>query len=646
MFQNNPLLAQLKQQLHKETPRIEGIVRANEKGFGFLDVDNNKKNYFIPAQKMRKLVHGDRVSGTVETNDNREQFNPETLIESSLNRFIARIGFDDKQNMIVCADHFLIKHVIRCRKNEAICQSLQEGDWVVAELRKHPLNENDNFFFAEVTEFIAAKNDHLAPWLIILTRHNLEKTAPDNVPVTLLESEHINRQDLMDIPFFTIDSESTRDMDDAIHIEENSEGHYILTIAIADPTAYIDENHPLDQMAKQRAFTTYLPDFNIPMLPPDIADNLCSLWENEKRPAVVCRMIINTDGELQRNPEFFTAWISSKAKLTYNQVSDYLENKAEWQPENEDIKQQLHVLEKMANARANWRATHALTFKDQSDYRFVLDENRQPTQVIKEERRIANKMVEEAMVVANQALAHELSDKLGFGIFNTHSGFETKYLDMLIKILQDNGITEFDKEKLSSFTGYCEIRRLIEDKPFLDIFLRRFQSPADFSYEPKPHYGLGFAVYTTWTSPIRKYSDMLNHRLIKHLIRHEPSQKPTDELILREMSERRKVLRYAENGIAKWLYTQYLTNKYDIPFTAEIIDINKGGVKVKLTEIGAIAFMPLSLIHSIKEDILSIPDEGVIKIKDEVVFRLADQVNVTLSEIKMDSLSIIVKREL
>jgi exoribonuclease II len=186
------------------------------------------------------------------------------------------------------------------------------------------------------------------------------------------------------------------------------------------------------------------------------------------------------------------------------------------------------------------------------------------------------------------------------------------------------------------------LRRIIDNTPFLSTKLRKFQSPADFSTEPKPHFGLGFDAYATWTSPIRKYGDMVNHRLIKAFIRSQELIAP-DKDQLKNMNERRKTLRYAERDMAENLYAQYLSNKVGESFSAEIIDINRGGARVRLCDIGAFAFMPLSMIHSVKEEIISLPEEGIIKIKDEVCYKLADTISVIIHQVKSENQSIITK---
>lgn len=171
--------------------------------------------------------------------------------------------------------------------------------------------------------------------------------------------EGLERQDLTALNFVTIDSASTEDMDDALYAEELADGKLQLTVAIADPTARIAEGSKLDNTAKIRAFTNYLPGFNIPMLPRELSDDLCSLRAKEVRPVLACRMTIAADGTIEDDITFFTATIESKAKLAYDNVSDWLEGNNGWQPENDEIAEQIRLLQRICMSRGEWRHNHA-----------------------------------------------------------------------------------------------------------------------------------------------------------------------------------------------------------------------------------------------------------------------------------------------
>ncbi|ATA22209.1 exoribonuclease II [Gibbsiella quercinecans] len=641
MFQDNPLLAQLKQQLHSQTPRVEGVVKGTEKGFGFLEVDG-QKSYFIPPPYMKKVMHGDRIVATLHTEKDREIAEPETLVEPFLSRFVGRVQKKDDRLSIV-PDHPLLKDAIQCRPARDLAHNFQAGDWAVAQMRRHPL-KGDRGFYADLTQFITTGDDHFAPWWVTLARHNLEKEAPEMVSMQTPDAS-LPREDLTALEFVTIDSASTEDMDDALFVQENADGSLQLTVAIADPTAYVAEGSQLDDIARQRAFTNYLPGFNIPMLPRDLSDDLCSLRANEHRTVLACSVTIGADGALGSDIRFFAAEIESKAKLAYEDVSDWLEGTAGWQPPSDAIARQITLLKRVSDARSAWRTQHALVFKDRPDYRFVLGEKGEVLDIITEHRRTANRIVEECMIAANVCAAIVLRDRLGFGIYNIHSGFDPALVEQAVAVLQANGV-EAEAEKLLTLDGFCELRRHLDALPtsFLDSRIRRFQTFAEISTTPGPHFGLGLEAYATWTSPIRKYGDMVNHRLLKAIISEQAAEKPQEEVTV-QLAERRRLNRMAERDVGDWLYARFLQDKAgtDTRFNAEIIDVTRGGLRVRLVGNGAVAFIPAPFIHSVRDELVCSQDTGTVQVKGEEVYRQGDALQVTIAEVRMENRSVIAR---
>lgn len=641
MLQDNPLLAQLKQQLHSQTPRAEGVVKGTEKGFGFLEVDG-QKSYFIPPPQMKKVMHGDRIIAVIHSEKDRESAEPEELVEPFLTRFVGKITRKDDRFTIV-PDHPLLKDSIICRPARGVTHEFNDGDWAVAEMRRHPL-KGDRSFYAELTQFITIGDDHFVPWWVTLARHNLEKEAPDGVSTEMLD-EGLERRDLTGLNFVTIDSASTEDMDDALYIEELPDGKLQLTVAIADPTAWIAEGSKLDDSAKIRAFTNYLPGFNIPMLPRKLSDDLCSLRALEVRPVLACQMILDAEGAIDDEITFFAATIESKAKLAYDDVSDWLENAGSWQPQNDAIAGQIRLLQQFCLRRGAWRQQHALVFKDRPDYRFVLGEKGEVLDIVAEPRRIGNHIVEEAMIAANICAAIVLREKLGFGIYNVHLGFDPTSSEQLATLLQGHGL-EVDAQEVLTLPGFCKLRRELDAMPsgFLDSRIRRFQSFAEISVEPGPHFGLGLEAYATWTSPIRKYGDMINHRLLKAVIKGENIARPQDDVTV-QMAERRRLNRMAERDVGDWLYARFLKDKAgtDTRFSAEIIDISRGGMRVRLVANGAVAFIPAPFLHAVRDELVCSQENGTVQIKGETAYKVTDVIDVTIAEVRMETRSVIAR---
>src|SRR5699024_463899 len=218
-----------------------------------------------------------------------------------------------------------------------------------------------------------------------------------------------------------------------------------------------------------------------------------------------------------------------------------------------------------------------------------------------EQRRIANRMIEESMIAANACCAHLLAEHVGHGIFNVHRAFEPDKAEAAREFLADQDI-EVALEALTELPRYRELKRALEarDDAWLDARLRRFQGFTSMSAKPGPHFGLGLAAYATWTSPIRKYGDMVNHRLIKRVLKGEQAPAEASQAITEQLTQRRRLNRMAERDVKDWLYVRYLTpaTAEGSAFDAEIIAINRGGMRVRLVANGATVFIPAPLMHS------------------------------------------------
>ncbi|WGE49261.1 exoribonuclease II [Actinobacillus equuli] len=654
MFQDNPLLAQLKQQIEANKEYVEGTVKASDKAFGFLECD--KKSYFIPPMEMKKVMHGDKVKAVVKREGDKEQVEIDSLLEPMLDRFIAQVRFNKDNKLQLIVDHPSIKNIIPANTHKKVSETLENGDWVVAQLKTHPLRD-DRFLFAQVTQFICKADDNFAPWWVTLARHEQPSEPVANEKNYELHDE-LDREDLTSLYFTTIDSPSTQDMDDALYIEPIKQGEeqtgWRLVVAIADPTAYIPENSNIEKAARQRCFTNYLPGFNIPMLPRELSDDLCSLVPNEKRPALVGYIETDLAGNIIGDTRFVSAWVESKAKLAYDNVSDYLENvENAWQPDSAETKQQIDWLHQFTLARIEWRRSNALLFKESGDYSFELNEDGSVRDIHVEYRRIANQMIEESMIIANICCAKFLADNAKTGVFNTHAGFDPKNLELAQKFLLDTLATDenrealtalYTPEKLATLEGYCEMRRSIDEFPekFLELRLRRYLTFAEFKSEVAPHLGLGISHYATWTSPIRKYGDMVNHRLIKQVLLGKQA-KAVEESILVRLQEARRQNRLVERDIADWLYARYLFPMVEqaVEFDCEIADVSRGGVRAKVIANGAQIFVPFSTIHDKKEEMEFRPEEIALYIKGEKAYQIGQAVKVKLTEVRLETRSIV-----
>ncbi len=648
MFQDNPLLAQLKQQIQETLPKKEGTIKATEKGFGFLEVDS-KNSFFIPPPYMKKCLHGDKVVAIIRTEKEREVAEPQELIEPNLTRFIGRVKmFKGKLN--VTPDHpVLKKQSLKAKVKKGLNPTdFNEGDWVVAHLIRHPL-KGDNSFFVEISAKVTDADDKIAPWWVTLAQNDLPNSEPAGIEHWELKDDaDLERIDMTSLPLVTIDGESTKDMDDALHVKKNGNGDFELTIAIADPTAYITPEDDMDKVARARGYTIYLPGRNIPMLPRDLADELCSLIEGEERPALCCTVTVSKDGVIGDDIQFFAANIKSHARLAYDHVSDWLENghSDAWQPTDE-IATIVRELHEFAQSRANWRENNAVVFPDRPDYRFELSEDNDVVAIHADMRRSANRLVEEAMITANICAGRTLREHFNLGVFNTHSGFKPEKLEDVVNLVNPEGDLPFNAESITTLEGFAELRRWLakQDTSYLDNRIRKLQAYSEVGNQPLAHYAMGLDIYATWTSPIRKYGDMINHRMLKaHILGKDPVQTPDDE-VGEELAIHRKHHKIAERNVSDWLYARTLCDDVEAKtlYTGEIFDINRAGMRIRLIENGASAFIPGSLIVDNKERIECNGEQGTVSIDKEQVYRLGDTLEILLTEVNQENRSLVAK---
>lgn len=635
MFKDNPLLAQLKQQIRETLPTIKGTVKTTDKNYGFLETEKSQ-SYFISPPDMKKVLHGDRISAVLRTDGDKKSAEPESLIESPWQRFIARVKWN-RDRLQVIPDHIVFQMPINANGNSALAKTLKEGDWVVAELKRHPL-KGDKGFFAEVTQLAATAEDRYAPWKVALARHQLEVAAPA-MPDELTQESDDNRIDLTDKLFVTIDGESTKDMDDALWLEADEQG-WVLTVAIADPASYVLAGSALDEEAGKRAFTVYLPGDKITMLPEPLSDQYCSLMPNERRAALCCEMRFDSQGERQGEARFYTAWICSKHKLAYDAVSDWLGDAdgAQWQPENDALAAMLNGLYQFADARQQWRKQHALVFADTPDFRFELDDQGNVTGIRAEYRRAAHQIVEESMIAANTAAAEWLAARHIPAVFNVHLGLDSEQVDKVVEILNQQG-GNFDAETLLTLDGFRALRNWLDEQPtgYAAARIRKFQTFSTISTDVAPHYGLGVEAYATWTSPIRKYGDLINQRVIKAVLANQPVEQVIAGDKADYMIEQRRKHRLAERNVNDALYARYFSALDDLasrPFEGEIIDINRGGIRLKLNDNGAVVFIPAGLIHKNRKQVECDIEQGILSIGGKPVLKLADTLTVIIHEVK------------
>ncbi|WP_343128355.1 exoribonuclease II [Buchnera aphidicola (Takecallis taiwana)] len=621
---------------------IIGIVKKYNKKFGFLRAQN-KGHYFIPEKYIHRVMHGDKILVRLVKKKDKYFAKPLGLIKAFLNIFIGNI----KQiglNFFIQPNYPFLNELIRCNFDSITLPNIKHGNWFFAKLLHHKLQSYQEFH-AKLLTFIVSKDDKRLPWKVILSHYNIEYKLPKIPSYDTCFNNKIFRKDLTHLKFITIDDENTKDIDDALFLKKSNNQEIKMIIAIADPTAYISPGSTLDILASKRLFTNYLPGFNIPMLPKELSEDIFALHPNKKKPVLACKVSINKFGYINENIIFFLAWIRSHAKLNYNHVSNWIQGMVVRKPNTIDIANQLNLLHQLCLRRILWRKKYAVIFKDNPEYKFHFSNNQDIIKISIKYRNIAHKMIEEAMLIANISAAKFLSKNLGFGIYNIHSGFNVINSKHVALILKNHGINMHDK-KITTLIGFCELHRILNTLPncYIDNRIRRYQSLGTLSITPKPHFSLGLEEYLTWTSPIRKYSDMINHRLLKNVILGTPSIKPSQNTIL-NIVHCKRLHKVIKNNIENWLYIIFFqkNNHINQIFKAKIFDILPSGIKARILINGAKVFIPIMYISNIKKELICDQKNGILYLNNKEVYRVSNIITVIITELKIEERLIIAK---
>lgn len=587
MLDQNALsqLKTLKQDIHDSTPRFAGRVRGSNGRFGFVATEEGQ-SYFLSPDEMEKVLPGDQIDFRVETtSEGKEQAVVEKLINSELDNFCGRYIVRGKGHFIE-PDHESLNRWIFVPPKDRL--EATDGDFVVCSLTKHPYPSGKAQ--AKITKIIGQENTPHIARLFMQERFGLNTEFSEDVQAqvkaiceTNIDAELKDRTDLTHLPFVTIDSAGTRDIDDALFAEAHSEG-WTLWVGIADPDALIAPGSALDQLALERSTSVYFPDSVIPMLPPEISEQCSSLQANEKRLAMVVEIRLCEDAGV-REIKIHNGIIESRAKLTYTQVAQLIEDNSE------DIQAELRgpVLHLADCARALnlWRQKNSLIMEDRPDYKLILDENGQAADIVRIERNAAHKLVEECMLVCNRSVAEWLRERKA-GFFIEQKGIRTERLGEAAALLKEQ-LELSEKPVLTELESYISLLQQAEQAECelpLRTILGRQMDRSQFGREGNPHMGLGFTCYTTFTSPLRKYNDLIIHRTVRAMLNNEDVPVISDET-LSTIQKHQARARLAANVAEQWLKLSWLSTREEgTLYDATVVHMNSNSITVRLNDSG------------------------------------------------------------
>ncbi len=499
----------------------KGIMRANKKGFGFVEIENMEDDVYISQENMNGAIHDDIVLVEITSKMTLDRLEGRVLrvIKRQVERYIGEINFDKKGKGHITLDDSKIKLNIEVPKDKAM--NAVDGHKVVVELVKK-LNKNTKYE-GKVLEIIGHKHDPGVDILSIIYKYNINVEFPDDVkeevktiPMEVSDEDLVGRRDLRNMEIFTIDGDDTRDIDDAISIERLANGHYKLGVHIADVSYYVKDGSPLDNEAMERGTSVYLVDRVIPMLPHELSNGICSLNPNVDRLAMSCVMEIDESGKTV-DYEIFESVIRSKIQMTYKKVNSILEDNVV--PEGyEPYEKSLRLMAELAEILRKYKVKRGYIDFGVQEAKILVDENCKPTEVVLRERCVGENLIEDFMIAANECVAtHIFYMGLPF-VYRVHEVPKEEKIRSFLTFISGLGYTVAGDVKDTKPTTMQRILKSLEDKPefkILSSLLLRSMQKAVYKPENLGHYGLASPCYTHFTSPIRRYPDTTVHRLLR-----------------------------------------------------------------------------------------------------------------------------------
>lgn len=623
----------------KNMNTVIGELSLHYEGYGF--VVPKKKGFadvFIPARLTGDALHGDLVEVKVFPSSKKGLFEGRIvqILERGLKQVVGRLEKHGNQ-WSVSADDKRVRHQMLLKSPPTIAD---HGDYVVAKIVQYP--EREKPLKGEVIERLPERGSLMSEIEYVIAKHQWPKRFPKKVEeeAEALSAERgvvgISRKDLRHLPFVTIDGDDAKDFDDAICAQTLSGGKIRLWVAIADVSHYVTPGSVIDQEAYARSTSVYFPGRVLPMLPEVLSNDLCSLKPREDRLAVVAEMVIDAHGNCSEEV-FYPAIFQSQARLTYAIVKKILEDKeAEFLRTYEAFLTMLETLSETAKRLKMQRGERGSLDFDLPEPEIILDFTGGISDVEKAERYWSHQIIEELMIAANEAVARFLTAKKTGCLYRIHEGPKPEKIALFYKLVQrlgyrgpfPNKMTAKGLQKiLASFKGHSEER-------LVNTMMLRSMAQAVYSETNAGHFGLGSSCYCHFTSPIRRYPDLIVHRLIKTGL---AGKKGLPQIKLQEMGEqtsnRERKAMGAEREMLSLHQTMFMKEKAGEIFEGIISHVTKFGFFVELLEYfveGLVSKLSLKKEYLFDEEHLCLTDK-----KHKKVFKIGDRIKVEVGEVNI-----------
>ena len=574
-----------------------GRVIGHANGYGFVRPDQGGEDLYLHHRQMRKVLHGDRVVAKLKNIDSRgrkEGVIVEVIIDPD-REIVGHLHLEDGIGFVEPDDARFGRDIAIPAEHIGTAQS---GDIVVANIIKHPVQHHH-----AVGRIIHILGSELAPGMeteIAIRKHEIPSEWPEEVEQQLLRQGKKfrtaklskGREDLRDLPLITIDGEDAKDFDDAVYCSPTRRG-WRLVVAIADVSEYVKTDTALDREAFKRGNSVYFPNRVVPMLPELLSNGICSLNPMEDRCCMVCDMEISRAGKIL-DYSFYPGLMLSRARLTYTAVARVVDGKEPAaRKKYVEVLKELDDLYKLYCALAKRRERRGTINFEFPEPLIHFDDRQRIDKVTVRERNVAHRIIEECMLAANVCAGELLQEHFAEqGIYRNHSGPERESLEDLRAFLKSIGLfLEGGDEPIAA--NYSQLISQTKARPEIEgvvqTVLLRSLSQAEYSPEAQGHFALAYPVYTHFTSPIRRYPDLVVHRLIRTIIQGRDRRVGPKGFSVGEIGEHCSFTeRRAEDAVrdvVAWLKAEFMQDKVGQVFNGSVSGVKEFGLFVQLDDI-------------------------------------------------------------
>ncbi|MEN3979854.1 ribonuclease R [Acinetobacter sp. CWB-B33] len=627
-------------QLAEEQPTHEATVYINSKGLGTANI-SGQDDLLLPERELRQVFNGDRVKVRQTSVDRKGKawgFITEVL-QHRVKEIIGKVAIYDGEYFIQPANPNA-HQPITLEKELIEHAKVKVGDSIRVAIDSYPTK--DEFATGHIVQSMADKADTE----IIIPQTILEYGLPYEFPEAVIkeaesfkepsDQDRKGRIDLRDLPLVTIDGEDARDFDDAVYAEKRAGGGYRVVVAIADVSHYVRVGKPLDDEAQERGTSVYFPHFVLPMLPEALSNGLCSLNPNVDRLCMVCDLKLSRAGRVT-GYEFYPSVMHSKARLTYTQVAQYFDGDSKAVTEDRDVRKSLNTLFQLYQVLKGLRAErHAMEFETVETY-MTFDELGGIKEILPRSRNEAHKLIEECMLLANVAAAdYALKNEIPM-LYRVHEPPEFSRIQKVRDFVKLLGMNFPEQPTQADYQAVIEATKDRIDAPSIHAVLLRSMMQAYYGPDNAGHFGLAYEAYTHFTSPIRRYPDLLLHRAIKAHLQKKPfplsGQSLSDAGEHFSATERRAD--EASRSVTAWLKCHYMQQHLGEEFTGTISAVAEFGLFVTLKDLYVDGMVHVSQLG---DDffVFDQPSQSLIGKGHGQTFSLGDEVKVKVAGVNLE----------